>query len=111
MIEYRASQHQSVEQGDGDADGHAVFHFTQHAAGRGTMDVEAIVFASVRGGDNKRLAVGDETNGTQETFVENAIRGFAIIYAALGFANDTSPRCGHLGLGHWGTTPASAKDG
>src|SRR5258708_23460994 len=100
MIEYRASEHESVEQRDGDADGHAFFHLTQQAAGSGTMDVEAIVFASVRSGDNKRLAVGDETNVAQETFVENAIRGLAIIDATLGFANDTSPRCGHLGLGH-----------
>jgi hypothetical protein len=36
----------------------------------------------------------------KETFVENAIRGFAIIDAALGFADETSPRCGHLALGH-----------
>ena len=100
MIEYRASEHESVEQGDGDADGHAFLHLTQHAAGRGTMDVEAIVFASVRGGDHKRLAVGDETHMAQKTFVENAIRGLAIIDAALGFADETSPRCGHSGLGH-----------
>src|SRR5258708_4243 len=100
MIEYRASEHESVEQGDGDADVHAFFHLTEHAAGRGTMDVEGIVFASVRSGDNKRLAGGDEANVAQETFVENAIRGFAIIDAALSFADEMSPRCGHLGLGH-----------
>jgi hypothetical protein len=62
------------------------------------VDKEAVIFATVSGGDHKRLAVGYEADVAQETLVEYAIRGFTIVNTAIGFADNPGPRCGRVRL-------------
>ena len=41
-------------------------------------------------------------------FIKNAIGSFAIIDSAIGFADQTGPRRGRIGLGHWETNSGQA---
>src|SRR5271156_4061034 len=100
MIEDGTREHESIEQGDGDADGDAVFHLAQHAAGGRAVDIEAVVFAPERSGNDEGLAVGHKSYVAEETFVENAVRRLAIIDGAIGFADQTGPRSWGIGLGN-----------
>ena len=38
----------------------------------------------------------------EKSFIEDAIDGFTIVDATIGFADDTSPRGGHFMFGHLG---------
>jgi hypothetical protein len=76
------------------------------------MDIKVRVFAAVRCRDHKRLAIDQKSDVAYESFVENAVRGLAVINSALGFADYTRPLGWHLSFRHGGTdSGASAKDG
>ena len=51
------------------------------------MDIEVRVFAAIRCRNHKRLAVEREAYVADKSFVEDAVRGLAIINTALGFAD------------------------
>ncbi len=80
--------------------GHAFLHLAQHAAGGGAVNVEAVVFAAVGSWNDEGLAVDGEADVAEEAFVENAVGGFTIVNGAMGFADQTGPRGGRIGLGH-----------
>src|SRR5580700_3016147 len=101
LIEDRAGEYESIKQRHGEADGNAFLHVAQHAACGGAVNIEVRVFASVGRGNYEGLAVDDEANVAEEAFVENAVSGLAIVNRAMSFADDTSPRAGRVGLGHW----------
>jgi hypothetical protein len=100
VIENGARKHEPVEQRYCDTNRNALFHLPQHATGGGAMDVEIRVLAAERCRDHERLAVDRKTDVANESFIEDAIDRFAIVDSAIGFADETSPRRGHLGFRH-----------
>jgi hypothetical protein len=76
------------------------------------VNIKVRVFAAVRCRDHKRLPVDHKSYVADKPFVEDVVRGLAIINTALGFADYTCPLGWHLSFGHGGTNSgASAKDG
>ena len=88
--------------------GTPLFHLAQHAAGGGAVNVEAGILAAVGGRDHEGLAVDDETDVAEKSFIEDAVHGLAIVDAAIGFADHTGARGGHLSLRHCGTNSGQA---
>ena len=112
MIEDGTGEHQSVEQRHSHADRDSFLHLAQHAAGRRSVDVKIPVFAAVRCRDHKRLAIDQKSYVADEAFVEDTVRGLAIINSTFGFADYTRSLGWHLSFRHGGTdSGASAKDG
>ena len=66
------------------------------------MNVEIRVLAAVGSWDHEGLAVDGESGVADEAFIEDAVRGLAVVYSTLGFAGHTRPRSGHLRFGHGG---------
>ena len=65
-------------------------------------------FAAVGSRNHERLSVDGEADVAEKSFIEDAIDGFAIVDATIGFADDTSPRGGHFMFGHLGTDSRQA---
>ena len=92
MVERRARQDQAVEEGDGDAGVDAVPQRSQHAAGRGAVEVERLADAGVDGRDDERLAVYDKAEVADVGLVEDGVDGLAVVEAAGGQAADGGAR-------------------
>ena len=75
------------------------------------MDVETFFSAPVGDWDHNGLAVDYKSHMADESFVEDAVHGVAVVNAALGFADDARPRRRHLGFRRRGMDRASARDG
>jgi hypothetical protein len=56
-----------------------------------------------RSRDDEGLPVGDEADVTKKAFIKDAIHSFTIVNRTIRFADQTGPRRGRMGLGHWGT--------
>ena len=53
--------------------GNPLLHLPQHAAGGGTVNVEARVLAAVRGRNDERLTFDGETDVAEKSFIEDRI--------------------------------------
>jgi len=62
VIKNRAGEHESVKQGDGDADRNALFQLPEHAAGGGAVNVKAVVLTSEGRRNDERLAFDEKAD-------------------------------------------------
>ena len=106
MIEDRSGEDEPVEESHGQADGHTLIEVPQHSAGSGAMDVEIIAVASVAGGDDEGMAIANESDVADESFVEDSVGSFAIVGAAMGLADDLG-----AGSGAWEILAGSSASG
>src|SRR5438067_1098237 len=83
MMKCGSCQHQSVDQSHCDANINSLPQHAQHATGLRTMNDQFVFDACVAGRNHKWLAVNDESNMANKTFVQDSIDNFALMTAAL----------------------------
>jgi hypothetical protein len=88
MMKGGASQDQTIQKRDGEADFDAGGQRSQHSTRRRTMKVERAAGPPVAGGDYERLAIHDKTNVAKECRVQNAMDRLHGIIATSGQASD-----------------------
>jgi hypothetical protein len=98
-VEAGACEDESVDEGNGDAAVNSLFEVAQHAAGGGAVEIELVAFASEERWDDDGLAVGDESDVTDEGFVEDGVNGGTIVVAPFGESADAGALGGSEGHG------------
>src|SRR5438128_9178169 len=74
------------------------------------MDVEDVAVASVTGGDDEGMAIDDEADVANETFVKNLVNGRPIIDSPLRLANHTRTRGWRCGIRHAEEAPGNREE-
>jgi hypothetical protein len=92
MIENRSCEYEPVEQCYGYTDCNALIQVTKHAARGRPVNIKVVTAPSKAGWDNEWLPVDDESNVTDERFIEDGLNGGMIIYTALRLAHQTRAR-------------------
>jgi hypothetical protein len=64
------------------------------------MDIKVVALASIAGRDDERLAIDNEADVTEETFVQDLVGDGAVVDGALRLAGHTGAGRGRRGLGH-----------
>jgi hypothetical protein len=101
MVHRRTRQHHAVDQGDRDADGQAVWGSgggEHRAATGGSMQVDKLAQPRVRRRQHHRSAGIEVADMTDQSLVENAVDGGAVVPGAFAIPGGHGPRCGHVVL-------------
>src|ERR1019366_2358804 len=83
MVEGGAGEHESVHQGDSDANVEPVAERVHHTAGGGTVEEDLVAGAGVAGGNDVRLAGDGEADVADEALVEDGVDCGLVVHAAL----------------------------
>jgi hypothetical protein len=102
-MEGRTSQHQAVEQGDGDAHVHAWAQ--AEAAAGGAVEVDRLADPGVAGGDDVGLAVDLEADVADEALVEDGVHGGAVVGGPFRQPPDPGPLGGPVVVDWHGKMP------
>src|SRR5215472_15774228 len=83
MMERGTSQHQAVDERNGNADGNTFLEFSHHSAGGRSVQVEFVAVATVQRRDHERLAAGLEADVCHKTGVQNRMNRLRVMRAAF----------------------------
>jgi hypothetical protein len=100
VVEDGAGQNEAIGKSDRDADGNSSACVSKHAARRGAMKINHVADAREQRGNHVRLAVQGKSDVAHVTFVENFVDGFAVVGAAMRFAQDARALGGRNGFWH-----------
>ena len=87
VVHHRPCEHQAVQKRDANAS-FAADDSSQHAVAPSSVEIEPARIACVRGGNEERLAVGDECHVADQAFIEDGFDSRSLIVGPVGFAGE-----------------------
>src|SRR6185295_14322037 len=83
MMKRGSRQNQSIQQGDGDANIDARFKRAKHAACSRAVNIQLVADSAIRRWDHYWLSIGDESDMTNKSLIEDGIHRLPVKLAAL----------------------------